>query len=472
MGEPREAPGRAVAWLLPDLAMALGLFTLLYALVFYQAPEQFFRDSDSGWHIRAGERMIERGAVPRVDEFSFSKPGNEWFAWEWAADVAMGAAHRTMGLRGVVLLYWLAIGFASWLWVRLAFRNGGNFWLVCLFASPMLTAAQLHWLARPHVLGWVFLLLALDGMGRRGAWYWMLLSVLWANAHGSFFLLPVLLLIHGMPRYALAASVASLVNPYGWQLHVHLVHYLRDHELLSRIAEFQSFNFHAAGAWQIGALLVTGLAGSVCAAALGQWSRALTLLLFSAMALRSARGLPVLAMAGLPLAAGAWTAALRAWRYSPGWMPRLLDYGNRLEALQRPLRGYAGGAIAAALLGLALAGTPASFPAKEFPVAAAAHLPAGGRLLAPDKFGGYLIYRFDGARKVYFDGRSDFYGAPFLREYIDLVEVRREAAGIVAKYDFTHALLPPRYSLVPFLERAGWKRLYSDETSVLLERNF
>ena len=46
------------------------------------------------------------------------------------------------------------------------------------------------------------------------------------------------------------------------------------------------------------------------------------------------------------------------------------------------------------------------------------------RLLAPDKFGGYLIYRFQGRMKVFFDGRSDLYGAEFLKQYARLVQVR------------------------------------------------
>ena len=119
--EPRE-PGRATAWLLPDLALALALFTLFYALAFYRAPEQLFRDSDTGWHIQTGERVLREWAVPRVDTYSFSRPGGEWFAWEWAADAAMGAAHRSGGLAGVVLLYLAGIGLCSWLWVRLHCR--------------------------------------------------------------------------------------------------------------------------------------------------------------------------------------------------------------------------------------------------------------------------------------------------------------------------------------------------------------
>jgi hypothetical protein len=73
---------------------------------------------------------------------------------------------------------------------------------------------------------------------------------------------------------------------------------------------------------------------------------------------------------------------------------------------------------------------------------------------------------------VYFDGRSDYYGAEFLKEYVRLVEVRPGYREILKKYGFTHALLPVRYSLVEALTVEGWRELYRDEVSVVLERNF
>jgi hypothetical protein len=136
------------------------------------------------------------------------------------------------------------------------------------------------------------------------------------------------------------------------------------------------------------------------------------------------------------------------------------------------LRGWASAGICAALALLTVMGSHPGFPASEFPVAAASHLPAAGTLLAPDKYGGYLIYRFNGDRKVYFDGRSDYYGAAFLKEYIDLLELRPGWEDTVQKYRFTHALLPVRYSLIPALKKQGWRERYSDATSVLLDRNF
>jgi hypothetical protein len=71
---------------------------------------------------------------------------------------------------------------------------------------------------------------------------------------------------------------------------------------------------------------------------------------------------------------------------------------------------------------------------------------------------------------VFFDGRSDLYGAEFLKQYARMVQVRPGWEKQLAKYDFTHALLPNDYSLVPALEQIGWRVIYRDGTATLLAR--
>src|ERR1019366_7646701 len=105
-------------------------------------------------------------------------------------------------------LYALAIATSVWMWFRLNWVAGGNFLLACLFAAPMLSTTNLHWLARPHIFGW----LALLGMvwlcelmwGRRSRLpkfspqtvLQLLIvaasSAVWGNVHGSFVLAPVI----------------------------------------------------------------------------------------------------------------------------------------------------------------------------------------------------------------------------------------------------------------------------------------
>ena len=147
-----------------------------------------------------------------------------------------------------------------------------------------------------------------------------------------------------------------------------------------------------------------------------------------------------------------------------------LRYGDGLHAIERRFRGFAIVPLATIVI-FASIRTSAGFPASEFPVAASAvvaTLPADSRILAPDTFGGYLIYRFHGSRKVFVDGRSDFYGKEFLGRYLRLVGVRPGWRDEFNGWNFTHALLPPDCALLPALESSGWQELYRDHTAVLL----
>ena len=466
------------AALLPDLAGVAGLLTFLYVLFFYQGYTRLFRDSDAGWHIRSGEAILRDRTLPRQDPYSFSRAGEPWMNWEWLADLASGAAHWAAGPAGVAVLYSAAIALAVWLWFRLHWRLGTNFLLAAAFAVPLLGTLNLHWLARPHVWGWVLLLAALhllesEPSPRRLVAY-VALSALWANVHGSFLLAPLLALVYAQPRAALLSAAATFLNPYGWNLHRHVFTYLTNRDLLASVGEFQSFNFHVAGSGQILLTLAVAAAGTTLALYHGRWNHFLLGALLLAGALRSARGLPLVALALLPIA-GAHLEIPDALRR---WLTAARDYGNRLRDLDRQAGAwkFAPLLLIAAVLSVASIRPRAGFPASEFPVAAAAQLPSlapelfrgEGRLLAPDKFGGYLIYRFQGRLKVFFDGRSDFYGSGFLDEWRRLAQVRPGWGALVEKHRFTHALLPNDYSLVEALQRAGWTILYRDNTVTLL----
>jgi hypothetical protein len=446
-------------WLIPDLAMAGALFTLGFLLFLFDGGHALFRDADAGWHVRNGERILRERQLPRADPYSWSKPGEPWYAWEWGADALMGAAHGAGGLGAVAWLYALAIACCTWLWFQLTWNAGGNFLVACALASPMLTAVNIHWLARPHVFGWVFVLLSLllIGRGERRWLPWFALAALWANVHASWFLLPVLLAIHKRPAAA-AACAGTFVNPYGWHLHAHVLSYLRDAELLERIGEFQSFNFHSEGALQIGAALLISAGGAALLAARRDWPRALTVLLFTAIALRSARGLPLMALAALPYANAAVAAQ--------NWPPAFREYAANLRRHDARFRGWLL-APAAALAALFWLLPRSGFPAGVFPVQAASHLPAHTRLFTPDKFGGYLIYRFEGRERVFFDGRSDYYGADFLKRYIRMVQLRPGWQEEWARWRFDAALLPIDYSLNSVLPLLGWTETYRDRTAAV-----
>jgi hypothetical protein len=496
-------------FLVPNLAAMLAAATLFYCLVLY-GPSQLFRDSDSGWHIRTGQWILAHRSLPPSDLFSFSKAAEPWFAWEWLSDTLLGGLDRMGGLAAIAGFLSLIVALCTWLWCRLSFAAGGDFFLTALFAAPMVTTASLHWLARPHVLSWVFLLgtllyaercsVQLPRSRAAGLLTVAFVSALWANIHGSFFLGTAIALIYAVGHLAedilwsrtgsskwrwfllcAAASVAgSLANPYGWKLHAHIFGYLTDNELTSRIAEFQSFNFHDKDAAQVVLVMAIAALGGVLALGQRKVAHFLLSVLLLVAALRSARVIPLVALLLLPLANGAIRTALdRASGLAPR-LRRLLDTvlreSNGLRRWDRELSGAAF-LVCVALLSALLLSRPAfsgaiQFPADRFPVAASAAvagLPASARILSSDSFGGYLIYRFDGARKVFFDGRSDFYGSDFMKQYMVLSTARPGWKDLVRRYGFTHALLSADSALAAALTDAGWKTIYKDKSATLLE---
>ena len=203
-----RAGRRLMAWLAPDLALTFALTTLLSLFFVFNGATTLFNDSDTGWHIRNGERIISTRSLPHADPFSFSKPGEPWVAWEWGADVLMGAVYRVSGLGGVALLFGLCIGAAVWMWFRLNGAAGGNCLLAGLFFIPMLPTTTLHWLARPHLLSWLFLLGTVwlcERMPHRLGWRHLTLVAIaaaaWANLHASFFFAPLIVLIYAAGAY-------------------------------------------------------------------------------------------------------------------------------------------------------------------------------------------------------------------------------------------------------------------------------
>ena len=509
-----RAPGVSLAarrLLIPDLSLIVALKTLFWCLFIFDGFRALFRDSDTGWHIRTGESILNGAGLPHSDPYSLLRAGQPWFAWEWGADAIMGALHQWGGLAAVAAFYALLIALCSWLWFRIHWAAGGHFLIACVLALPMLSTVNMHWLARPHVFGWVLLLIALwfaeTASPRMNASRFaaiVLFGSLWANLHASFFLGPLLAGLYVIghwlgPRIweagepggaararmfaaaAAALALGSLLNPWGWQLHAHILRYLTDAELIGRIGEFQSFNFHAEGSSMIVAALAFGAAGAVLALCEGRLHWFLVSVLLLIAGVRSARGLPIIALAVLPLANAAVTRALaREWPLRHAARRRLdsfLQYGRNLRSLDARFSGVVWvPAVVAVTFAVAQAPSVrayAGFPPEEFPVRAAEHvakLPADARILAPDKFGGYLIYRFNGERKVWFDGRSDFYGSAYMKDYLRLIEVRPGWREQLERAAFTHALVPNRYSLVPALEALGWRTMHRDEVATLLAK--
>jgi hypothetical protein len=64
-------------------------------------------DGDTGYHIRAGEFIINARTVPKTDIFSLWIPPLQWTAHEWLSEVLMAVVHHHAGLTGIVIFFFI-----------------------------------------------------------------------------------------------------------------------------------------------------------------------------------------------------------------------------------------------------------------------------------------------------------------------------------------------------------------------------
>ena len=525
---PEEAQAVAVArrplgaWvtLMPSLSDLAFLTPILVLFWCTTGVGWLLTDSDTGWHIRAGEWILKNGRVPATDLFSFTKAGQPWFAWEWLSEVLMAVIHRHFGLAGIVLVSLLLLGATSVCVYRSTLEESGHRVIAIVLTGLAMSASTIHWLARPHLVTPLFAAVFCWALNRtkrkRGpAVLWALpaLTIPWVNLHGGFFVGVVLLityaigavaeeLIHGARHNtwvrarpylwtAVACSLASLINPYGYHLHVHVVRYLGTSFYLQRISEFQSVDFHSFTAAYFETLLVLAIAAAVWHLGAGRLVHVLLLLSWLHLGLFSARNVPIFAVVATPgigLAVREWLEYARS-RWPLQWPGKLsaslaeLDAGLRSIANIHQRRHWhfvpCFGVLVLALLlthpGRVKALHP-EFDRNRFPVDAAAFLSQREsvppvRLYSSWQWGGYLIYRLWPSFSVFDDGRTDFYGPAFVEEGLCAWDACPDWANILARYRVNAALLPVGSGLATVLhERRDWKPVYQDRVAVLFER--
>ena len=502
---------------LSDLAFLIPILVLFWCTT---GAGWLLSDSDTGWHIRTGEWILENGRVPTADIFSFTRTGAPWFAWEWLSDVFMATAHRRGGLAGIVLVSLLVLGSTSVCVYRSTVAESGQRLMAIVVTSLAMAASTIHWLARPHLVTpllaamFCWVLNAVERDKKHGPLLALPpLTILWVNLHGGFFVGLVLLityaigvaaeeLIHGARHNAwvrarkytwtaVACALASLVNPYGYRLHVHVAQYLGASFYLQHVSEFQSIDFHSFTAAYFETLLVLAIAAAVWHLGSGRLVHVMLLLSWSHLALFSARNIPIFAVVTAPsigLAVRDWLErAGSLWPTQP--MGKLI---KNLEELESGLQTIAKTgkrkcchlvpSFEVVLLAILL-GHPgrikalrAEFDPNRFPVDAAGVLPRlelrpTTRLYSSWQWGGYLIYRLWPSTSVFNDGRTDFYGPAFVKEGLRAWEGAPDWNNILARYEVNAALLPIDSALASVLrERQDWKLVYRDQVAVLFEK--
>jgi hypothetical protein len=431
------------------------------------------------WQITIGQWIVDHGAVPTTDVYSFTMRGQPWISTQWLAQVLYAKAYSLAGWSGPVVLAATAIAATFALLTKFLNRHLSES-TTLVFVAAALALTVPHLLARPHVLALPLMVAWVGGMiaaaDRRGAPSFWLLSVmaLWANLHGGFvfglvLIAPVALdavlnadatsrksLVLRWAVFALAALLMSCCTPYGWNSLLASLKILRLGDAMPLIIEWRPADFGSVGAFELCLLFGIGLA--LLRGIKLPPLRIVLLLGLLHMALAQGRAAEILALlAPLVLAAP---------------LSRQIGGVVSSHSSAAPMRGV----LLAGMAVLLVAGTLAFASMHRYephtrgsPVAAVAALKKLNlaRVLNDYDFGGYLIAS---GVAPFIDGRTELYGEKFFVDHnaaSGLMEPEN-LFRLLEEYGIEATLMRRQSAASKLLDHMdSWQKVYTDDIATV-----
>jgi hypothetical protein len=454
-------------------ALIFALFAGLAAFVLAAFSPGVLNDSDTYWHIRAGEWMLAHGQVLRVDPFSYTAAHAPWHTQEWLAEILLALSWRG-GWPGVHLLVAIAAGLTAAI-TAYSVRQRVDFMPALLVVVLGLACVTGSLLARPHILSlpllalWTAVLVTAREKDRAPPFWLIAVIPLWANLHGSFAFglalagaLAVEAVLESPARVKAAllwglflalACASAMLTPFGIETLL-FPFKLSGMQSLTHIGEWQATDFSTLSPFAIALLASLYVFGS------GKITvppiRLLLVVGLVAVALMHSRHQMLLGIVAPMLLA-----------------PSLAKAAPARDEKAQPLFA----ALAIILLAVA-AVSRLMLPItrgddRVTPASALAHVPRFVRdmpVLNDYAFGGYLI--FNGV-KPFVDSRADLYGDIFLRNYAVMMSPDQDALASTMTFHHVRWTIFPREAAVVKLLDAmpGWRRHYADKLAVVHVRD-
>ncbi len=480
-----------------DHWFALALVLLLIGILALRQVDSL----DVGFHLEAGEYLLDGNGWPRTDPFSFTMREQRYVDTSWGYQVLIASVQRVLGPQGLVLLhaaFVLGTFLLLWRTARLGLADPTILVLLLLLGA---LASELRFSVRPELFSYLLLatllyLLQRYAQGRVAPLAGLpLLFLLWVNAHSLFvlgwialacFWTGISLRDRRPDRRLLAWSLAcvgvALVNPYG------LRGVLFPFTLLSRFREGNPFHeeigefvspFDSAALQSrpfypwipvqsfrllvlLAALALVGLLRR------GKWWCVLLVLAFAWPAVRMVRNMPLLVVAGLPAISWGLSPVRRA---PPRRLRRAAAALVATLAIALGLRAWTNGYYVdmrrEERFGLDWNRSVLPVDAVEY----ARRAGIEGLPLNHLNLGGWLMWA--GSWPVFIDGRLEVVGEDFYREYRQVISAQDALEACVARWGIRWAIFP--YANFPqLLGRMSadprWRLAYADPVAAIFVR--
>jgi hypothetical protein len=435
--------------------------------------------SDTYWHLRAGQDIWRTLRVPLVDAYSYTAAGQPWPNHEWLWQALSYGLYRLGGMPALVLAGAAIVTAAAAIAYRLMVGSTVQRFSLMLLALPFVSCV---WALRPQIVS-LLLLCVLVALLARERYLWLPpLFVLWANVHGAVALGGVAVVAAATTaglrarrgtapdrRRAISllalvpvCAAATMATPLGtglWRFIAESTTRSARTHINEWLPTYPTGPIEAAF-WIVAAAFLALLVRRRARLRGALWQDqvlvgvALAILPF---AFRAVRNIAPFALLALPASSRLLGAdfRLRAPRSSGTTRDRDHVLANMLILTTFVV-------LAVGVVGAAWRSSYSRLGWRPLaPAALAAARACPGRLYNSYNEGGFLIW-FAPERRVFIDSRQDPYPLPFLLEALG-VEHDRPYRALFARFGVTCALLPVESPLLASLRRDQWDSRYLDD---------
>lgn len=172
---------------------------LIILAIFLMAINNINEENDFFWQLKMGQIIWTQHYFPTHDIFSHAAFGQVWTLHEWIPSVIFYLIFTYLGVAALIIFKALMVS-ATFIFFLLLFnRLKVNLYLSLLFLGlAALVNSRGIWAVFPSIFEYFFISLILFVIEyfKEKSWvpvFLAVLSLIWVNSHGSFFLLPIIL---------------------------------------------------------------------------------------------------------------------------------------------------------------------------------------------------------------------------------------------------------------------------------------
>jgi hypothetical protein len=462
------------------IILILASFACVSSYIF--KPSRMF-DSDTLWHIIAGEWILSHHTIPTIDNFSWTVPGSPWIAHEWLFELALSLFSK-IHLAGIAVFSALIILVGLYFYWKLVNHLTESETTSTFFYLLSLTLLSPGWSARPQLVGYTLFIIILyiiyNGKENpKKLWALPVIIILWANCHASVILgLSVIgmeAVLSFIPKFEvgnirhipgnkknliyvlITSTIASLINPHGYNLWIFSIKLSLD-PVYKNIQEWQP----PTSLTNISVIFIF-----------------ITIAILFLASRKNKADLSLYILSFITLL-GAMTSLRHIIYFVIVWIILMAQIAGKLEFPKRVISIF--GSLLAVFfiikfLTLSWQEYDPRLLAEKagWPVEAVDWLEENRaeKIFNKYNWGGYLIYR---GIPVFIDGRADMYHMAGTEndvfiDYINIFNLKGSPPeDILQKHDVKYILLPNDAWQIHYLEKYGWSEVYRDDIAIVLNK--